>query len=119
MPASAPVIAQRNRCCPHAAVLLLGTVRRIANIVVPGERIELPTNGLQNRCSTAELTRLSVAFAGAYDTPWPFRRNRRLLPFCYPISLGTLLYGYPERVVNKGGGIRLHVRQHVAVEVQA
>jgi hypothetical protein len=25
--------------------------------VVPGERIELPTNGLQNRCSTAELTR--------------------------------------------------------------
>jgi hypothetical protein len=26
--------------------------------VVPGERIELPTNGLQNRCSTAELTRL-------------------------------------------------------------
>jgi hypothetical protein len=26
--------------------------------LVPGERIELPTNGLQNRCSTAELTRL-------------------------------------------------------------
>ena len=25
--------------------------------MVPGERIELPTNGLQNRCSTAELTR--------------------------------------------------------------
>ena len=24
---------------------------------MPGERIELPTNGLQNRCSTAELTR--------------------------------------------------------------
>jgi hypothetical protein len=26
-------------------------------LVVPGERFELPTNGLQNRCSTAELTR--------------------------------------------------------------
>jgi hypothetical protein len=26
-------------------------------LAVPGERIELPTNGLQNRCSTAELTR--------------------------------------------------------------
>ena len=26
---------------------------------VPGERIELPTFGLQNRCSTAELTRLA------------------------------------------------------------
>jgi hypothetical protein len=27
-------------------------------LLVPGERIELPTTGLQNRCSTAELTRL-------------------------------------------------------------
>src|SRR5207249_5852963 len=25
--------------------------------LVPGERFELPTNGLQNRCSTTELTR--------------------------------------------------------------
>jgi hypothetical protein len=30
--------------------------------MVPGERIELPTNGLQNRCSTAELTRQSGIF---------------------------------------------------------
>ena len=29
-------------------------------LLVPGERIELPTNGLQNRCSTAELTRLRL-----------------------------------------------------------
>src|SRR5262245_3106838 len=27
---------------------------------VPGERFELPTNGLQNRCSTTELTRLAT-----------------------------------------------------------
>jgi hypothetical protein len=27
-------------------------------LLVPDERIELPTNGLQNRCSTAELIRL-------------------------------------------------------------
>ena len=35
-------------------------------LLVPGERIELPTNGLQNRCSTAELTRLfnDLAFSG-------------------------------------------------------
>jgi hypothetical protein len=26
-------------------------------VPVPGERFELPTNGLQNRCSTTELTR--------------------------------------------------------------
>src|SRR5262245_17050508 len=30
---------------------------------VPGERIELPTFGLQNRCSTAELTRRPIASA--------------------------------------------------------
>jgi hypothetical protein len=30
--------------------------------MVPGERIELPTNGLQNRCSTAELTRRTGPF---------------------------------------------------------
>jgi hypothetical protein len=33
------------------------------NLLVPGERIELPTNGLQNRCSTAELTRLANDFS--------------------------------------------------------
>jgi hypothetical protein len=32
-------------------------------LLVPGERIELPTNGLQNRCSTAELTRLANNFS--------------------------------------------------------
>jgi hypothetical protein len=32
-------------------------VRRRRHEVVPGERFELPTNGLQNRCSTTELTR--------------------------------------------------------------
>jgi hypothetical protein len=31
---------------------------RIGTLVVPVERIELPTFGLQNRCSTAELNRL-------------------------------------------------------------
>ena len=29
--------------------------------MVPAERIELPTNGLQNRCSTAELRRQLAA----------------------------------------------------------
>jgi hypothetical protein len=37
--------------------LLLKFLEEIAVLLVPGERIELPTNGLQNRCSTAELTR--------------------------------------------------------------
>ena len=34
------------------------------NEMVPVERIELPTFGLQNRCSTAELNRHLVVFAG-------------------------------------------------------
>jgi hypothetical protein len=36
-------------------------IQRIVAIVVPAERIELPTFGLQNRCSTAELSRLRLA----------------------------------------------------------
>jgi hypothetical protein len=35
-------------------------------LLVPGERIELPTNGLQNRCSTAELTRRLVEISISY-----------------------------------------------------
>ncbi len=35
---------------------------RIGQKAVPGERFELPTNGLQNRCSTTELTRHVFAF---------------------------------------------------------
>ena len=81
--------------------------------MVPGERIELPTNGLQNRCSTAELTRLSVVFAGAYTSGHSGKSAPATI--LLPNSLGTLLYGYPERVVNKGGGISLHVRHDVAV----
>ena len=35
------------------------TIQETLDLPVPGERFELPTNGLQNRCSTTELTRLS------------------------------------------------------------
>jgi hypothetical protein len=49
---------------------------------VPGERFELPTNGLQNRCSTTELTRLGPIYRTfceehSHQIGW-------LLPFCYP-----------------------------------
>ena len=37
-------------------------IREVPYLLVPGERIELPTNGLQNRCSTAELTRLGPIY---------------------------------------------------------
>ena len=34
-------------------------------LLVPGEGIEPPTNGLQNRCSTPELTRLPLGYLPA------------------------------------------------------
>jgi hypothetical protein len=38
-------------------------VAEYALFLVPDERIELPTNGLQNRCSTAELIRLARPYS--------------------------------------------------------
>jgi hypothetical protein len=51
-----------ERPADSVASMLHGIAARECNLahlilLVPGERIELPTNGLQNRCSTAELTR--------------------------------------------------------------
>jgi hypothetical protein len=48
---------------------------------VPGERFELPTNGLQNRCSTAELTRHSNDLEGLVKAdcePSAVRGSQRL-----------------------------------------
>ena len=36
---------------------------------VPGEGIEPPTNGLQNRCSTAELSRLGLTAISVANRP--------------------------------------------------
>jgi hypothetical protein len=41
--------------------------------MVPVERIELPTFGLQNRCSTAELNRRIDATGSRQDLPAGFR----------------------------------------------
>jgi hypothetical protein len=55
--------------------------------VVPGERIELPTNGLQNRCSTAELTRhLSLFISGL-----GFAATGRKTPFATGLLPAALL----------------------------
>src|SRR5262245_29862626 len=51
-------------------------------LLVPGERFELPTNGLQNRCSTTELTRQINGLSGVYP-----RFATLLLPF---VSVGPL-----------------------------
>jgi hypothetical protein len=54
-----------------------------AKLLVPVERIELPTFGLQNRCSTAELNRQTFRFRQCY------RRLKSLVPLSPPsISTG-------------------------------
>src|SRR5204862_1375616 len=40
-------------------VIQRSSARQCLSLLVPVERIELPTFGLQNRCSTAELNRLT------------------------------------------------------------
>jgi hypothetical protein len=45
---------------------------QVPDCLVPVERIELPTFGLQNRCSTAELNRLTKRFQSSRDG-WAFR----------------------------------------------
>ena len=94
--------------CPSSKIIKLETLR--ANYappgcrkVVPGERIELPTNGLQNRCSTAELTRLINNLAiqdRAIATGFPPARSaaaiggsagdRRSAPFLERLKRATL-----------------------------
>jgi hypothetical protein len=47
-------------CVPQRRQLVVGWQKNRSKflfLLVPVERIELPTNGLQNRCSTAELNR--------------------------------------------------------------
>ena len=46
--------------------------------VVPVERIELPTFGLQNRCSTAELNRQIWGAIRLYLPPMPAATGTRL-----------------------------------------
>src|SRR5262245_6899878 len=63
------------RACAQA-LRLTSYEQRIISIgpAVPGERFELPTNGLQNRCSTTELTRQINELGSTLD------------PICYPFA---------------------------------
>jgi hypothetical protein len=56
--------------------------RKSLETLVPVERIELPTFGLQNRCSTAELNRRT-------KLQWSNRRSKGFVSFCLPQSVPT------------------------------
>src|SRR5688500_16900846 len=85
--------------------------------MVPGEGIEPPTNGLQNRCSTAELTRHLFNIYGhfclsSYRPKRPFATEMLRNRFAPPV------YGVAQGRVNTVGGLGLHVGQHVRIRVQ-
>src|SRR5438270_4368067 len=76
--------------------------------MVPVERIELPTFGLQNRCSTAELNRLRywVHFSGFGGRSLRIALGREVPPqFLLPKILGATVYGSQLCHVNAFGGI--------------
>src|SRR3974390_2301737 len=50
---------KQKNLATYATYIARGNRRKYLKLLVPGERFELPTNGLQNRCSTTELTRHS------------------------------------------------------------
>jgi hypothetical protein len=83
---------------------------------VPGERFELPTNGLQNRCSTTELTRQAV------ESVANFCSHVGLLPLfataLLPNVFRAAVYGSAQRIVNAGDCVFLHPRKNVAVEIK-
>ena len=89
---------------------------RIGQKVVPGERFELPTNGLQNRCSTTELTRqafeilMNFLFSSGPPTP--------LATILLPNVLWTAVYDSAQCFVNASDCIGLHPRQDVGIEVE-
>src|SRR5262249_3412274 len=86
--------------------------------MVPDERFELPTNGLQNRCSTTELIRQKPSSHGHF---WrlPNRRYRPFATALLPNALAALLlYGDLQRIVNERGAVCLHVRQHVRGSIE-
>ena len=64
--------------------------------MVPGERIELPTNGLQNRCSTAELTRQINHLATS-----KYRLGTKIQS---PMVHGVLIAGLWEQVIGNRAG---------------
>jgi hypothetical protein len=45
------------------------SVIKLLILLVPGEGFEPPTNGLQNRCSTTELTRQEVKITSEFSLP--------------------------------------------------
>jgi hypothetical protein len=78
----------------HARVAGLKKISRL----VPGERIELPTNGLQNRCSTAELTRLPGENSYVSKT---FASMGHASPMALTVLAGTLIRAdaFPARFI--------------------
>ena len=68
--------------CASTALIIFFAMSLI--LLVPGAGFEPATNGLQNRCSTTELTRHLSSIYGHFSLLY-FSRIGHLLPFCYPM----------------------------------
>jgi hypothetical protein len=85
-------------------------------LLVPGAGFEPATNGLQNRCSTTELTRqafeilMNFLFSSGPPTP--------LATILLPNVLWAAVYGSAQCFVNASDCIGLHPRQDVGIEVE-
>ena len=67
---------------------MVGFPAKLLFLLVPAERIELPTFGLQNRCSTAELSRLRFDCLAA--KAWTI--NARFWRISHEIALPRSIY---------------------------
>jgi hypothetical protein len=88
----------------------------VSERAVPGERFELPTNGLQNRCSTTELTR--QAFETLMNFLFSSRPQAPLATFLLPDVLWPAVYGSAQCLVNASDCIGLHPRQDMGIKVE-
>ena len=68
---------------------------------MPAEGIEPPTFGLQNRCSTAELSRQAIE--GFHKIVAAHVGAAILLPICYDF-ISRIVYGSLQRLVNPSRG---------------
>src|SRR4051794_23338265 len=89
------VLPLRGFCCASCvrrARDVLQKAQEIWALLVPDERFELPTNGLQNRCSTTELIRHYANRYGHFLKDQPTRKAHSSTIFL-PFATERPVYG--------------------------
>jgi hypothetical protein len=106
-------------CAPWAEITSSGGLEnryKSLILLVPGEGFEPPACGLQNRCSTTELTR--QAFETLMNFLFSSRPQAPLATFLLPDVLWPAVYGSAQCLVNASDCIGLHPRQDMGIKVE-